>query len=325
MNEDIRIEPLRGPERVRRRAAVIFGDDGLEGVCEQVNLLLDIFLPQVKSGFCKHLIVKRDATEVLTLEGDDMGLYLCDPLAPSDEIWQTLFCQMQVLPRGEDYAYGLTKRQDLFQPPQGSLEDYIWYQLNLYSAQCASEFFSVRVRRDGYEYKLHFEKGEPESSLEVTPCDAPSGTCFTFRPDNTVFRDICLSAEQLAAFGRLLSLDNPGLAVSVVDEKLGLAQDFCCPNGILDALDVDTPVYTAAGYAKGRERYDREEYEANVHLALTFCTEGGAECIHNGRWLPDGGIHLVFRPHARLPCHIQERARHHSGLCRADPQQKAAA
>lgn len=289
-NEKITI--LRGPERIRRRAAVLFGDDGAEGVRECLSLLVEVFASPLASGSCKHLRIKRSEADVITLEGEDPGLYLCPPDAPTDAIWQEVFCNLHTPPR-DPYEYSLMTRQDLFAPTDGDLEGYSWSQLHLYGAQCASEFFDVRVRRDGWEYSLHFEKGENKGGLTRKAYRGPSGTCFTFRPDGEVFRENCLPAEALPETGRLLSLAYPGLSVTVLDEKLGLEQVFCCPNGILDALPAEAiPVYTAAGYAKGKERYDREEYEASVRLALTFCPEGGAECIHNKRWLPLGGTHL---------------------------------
>ena len=57
----------------------------------------------------------------------------------------------------------------------------------------------VTVWRDGFEYKLHFERGEIVGGLEKTPLPKSqakkTGTRTRWLPDLDVFTDIAIPAE----------------------------------------------------------------------------------------------------------------------------------
>lgn len=48
MNYSINL--LKGPDRVRKRPAVVFGSDGIEGAQAAVKTLLDIFVTEAMLG-----------------------------------------------------------------------------------------------------------------------------------------------------------------------------------------------------------------------------------------------------------------------------------
>src|SRR5437667_9510394 len=50
-----------------------------------------------------------------------------------------------------------------------------------------SESLEVRVRRDGKEHRMRFERGQKASELEVVGPAEGTGTIITFRPDPEVF------------------------------------------------------------------------------------------------------------------------------------------
>ena len=56
MDDDV-IVRLKGPDRVRKRPAVIFNSDDAEGVTRAVEMLLDIFITEAALGYSKELSV----------------------------------------------------------------------------------------------------------------------------------------------------------------------------------------------------------------------------------------------------------------------------
>lgn len=266
-----KITVLRGAERVRRRPAVIFGDNGIEGVMTAFEMLLHTLSGEAAEGCGKVLTVTRFRDASIGIEASGRGLCV------ADDGWKELFCELYA---GSAYE-----------------SDPAWEDsFHLCAVQYASEFMDVRVCRDGQEYRLRFEKGENLGGLKTAACDAPDGTYIRFKPDREVFTDICLSAEGVAKRAQQLALQLPGLQVSFREETDdGFAETvFCYPEGSGDYLKGHSalPVYTAALEAQGQERYNRPSYTARVRVGIGFGETGFVECYHNRRELTHGGTHV---------------------------------
>lgn len=285
---DRTIEILKGAERVRRRPAVIFGDDGAVGVANAFDLMLTALSGDCVAGFSKQLIITHSWNDSISIEEFGRGIYL------ADGVWKDLFCQMYV---GSAYAFPQPPCRSIFEAP-GPCALPLGDNMELYAVQCASSKMDVRVRRDGFERTLHFEKGENIGGLTETPSDAPSGTYIRFQPDDTVFTKISLEPSFFTGKAKMLALQNPGLQVICrFDLCDGIKeQTFCFPNGIADYLLHQyncRDVVTAVLEAEGRERYDRPSYTAKLAVGLSFHKHSHSSlCCHNQRELTCGGTHL---------------------------------
>ena len=66
------------------------------------------------------------------------------------------------------------------------------------ATQYASRYFDAVVRRDGYKYTLHFERGEAVGGLKKEPADRKkTGSCFRWLPDLEVRHDADTAGVQL--------------------------------------------------------------------------------------------------------------------------------
>ena len=64
------------------------------------------------------------------------------------------------------------------------------------ATQYSSEYFDATVRRDGFKYTLHFEKGELVGKMKKEPADRKTtGSVFRWKPDLAVFTDINIPKE----------------------------------------------------------------------------------------------------------------------------------
>lgn len=280
----------RGPERVRRRPAVIFGDDGSAGVLEALFMLLEVFIPECKAGNCKRLTLTRHKDDSITLAGDDRGLCLCHP-AGDDTLWRHLFCELTPGPkfgREEDPGF-----PNLFRIPAQALPDSAyWYQMNLCGVQYACRFMQVRVHRDETEYTLRFEKGCNAGGLAKTPYAGETGTQLYFLPDPEVFTDIQLPTEALARLMRSMALLIPGLEVTFCCEKAGSREVYFYPEDIKDYLKGAPALFLSKSMRIGRERENQPEYKATLNLGLSFSRPGSLECYHENREMTMGGTHV---------------------------------
>ena len=259
------IIPLRGPERVRCRPAVVFGSADAKGVENAIEMLLRRLIP----GGCTELSVTVQPDNRVEIQDNGKGLYL--------DNWQALFDEIYAASPWEEAGSIFDAPADPTAPVDS---------LELCAVQYAAAWMEVSVVREGLLQTLTFEKGKNIRPLSKAPTDAPTGTRIRFLPDATVFSDITVDVPALSRYLQSLALQVPGLQTACN------GQVYRYSRGIADYLQ-GSPVYTAEGSARGRERYNRPDYAGQVTLGLCFVKDGGfAECYHNLQPLPLGGTHL---------------------------------
>lgn len=297
-----KIVVLQGPDRVRKRPAVIFMSDEIEGVQNAVRILLEIFAVEAQLGRCKHLLVKQNGAD-LEISGDDRGIYLGQDNG-DDSVWKNTFCELYAAsacaPDESGYSFGLRdashcalygdeiKPNSIYLPTEHGL-------FELCAIQYASEYMDVCVNRDGVKSTLHFQKGYNIGGILNEATEEQNGTCFRFKMDREVFTQTVLPAsfftETLDAFAML----SPGLNCKYVNAVTGKEVEFFYPHGMKDYVQAKgstAPVYIKKIEAKGKERYNRAEYEACVEVAIGDTSfTGNTRCIHNFRELTYGGTH----------------------------------
>ena len=177
------IVALKDEERVRKRPAVIFGSDDLEGCKHAVFEILSNAIDEAREGHGDTVIVTR--YEDLSIEVEDFGRGCPVDYNEREKRynWELVFCELyaggKMNSNGENYEYSLGLNG-----------------LGSCATQYASEFFDATIRRDGFRYDLHFEKGRNKGGLKKEPTDRKkTGSCFHWRPDKNVFTDINIPVE----------------------------------------------------------------------------------------------------------------------------------
>ena len=172
------ISMLKGEDRVRKRPAVIFGSDDLEGCKHAVFEILSNAIDEAREGHGDTIIVTR--YEDLSIEVEDFGRGCPVDYNEKEKRynWELVFCELYAGGKygenGENYEYSLGLNG-----------------LGSCATQYASEYFDAVIRRDGFRYDLHFEKGRNIGGLKKTPVDRKkTGSAFRWKPDPQVFTDI---------------------------------------------------------------------------------------------------------------------------------------
>lgn len=89
-----RIKCLRGPDRVRCRPAVIFGNDNLDGAKNALATLLQVFLEAALVGRCRKIEVELHEDASISVVSHDDGLDLGSVDDASGRAWRNLFCEL---------------------------------------------------------------------------------------------------------------------------------------------------------------------------------------------------------------------------------------
>ncbi len=283
------ISSLKGADRVRKRPAVIFGSDGLEGCEHSFFEILSNSIDEAREGYGKEIEVTRFLDGSVEVRDYGRGIPLDYNEKEGRYNWDLVYCEL--------YAGGKYNNN--------SADGMYEYSLGLNglgacATQYSSEFMDVEVIRDGTKYTLHFEKGENIGGLkkETAPQRAKTGTVQRWRPDIEVFTDINIPVEYFHDTLRRQSMTNAGIKFTLFNEtESGMELfEYYYENGIVDYLNeqVGEQGFTTAevwdAERKGRDREDQPEYRLKMQIAFCFSNKVNmCEYYHNSSWLEHGG------------------------------------
>lgn len=280
------IQSLKGADRVRKRPGVIFGSDGLEGCEHSVFEIISNSIDEAREGFGNKIIIT--AFEDGSIEVQDFGRGAPVDYNEREQAynWELIYCEMYA---GGKYENG-----------SGNYEYSLGLNgLGLCATQYASEFMDVEIKRDGYKYNLHFEKGENVGGLKREEyAGRDTGTTTRWKPDLDVFTDINIPDEYFTDILRRQAIVNDGLLFVFKKQRGGRfeTKEFCYKNGIVDFLNeylegqTITPVQFWQTERTGRDREDKPEYNVKMNIAMAFSNKKLIkEYYHNSSWLEHGG------------------------------------
>jgi len=92
----------------------------------------------------------------------------------------------------------------------------------------------VEFTRDGALWTIAFERGPRAAALEKVKKARGSGTLVRFWPDPDVFETTSMDHELIAQRLRETALLNPGLEITLVDERDGRSATFRFKDGLAD-------------------------------------------------------------------------------------------
>lgn len=281
------ITSLKGADRVRKRPAVIFGSDGLEGCEHSIFEILSNSIDEAREGFGDKIIVTRYMDKSVEVQDFGRGIPVDFNQKENRYNWELVFCEM--------YAGGKYDTNN-----GGSYEFSLGLNgLGLCSTQYASEYMEAEVHRDGYRYVMKFKQGEPDGKLlkeEYTKKD--TGSRIRWKPDLNVFTDIDVPLEYYQETIKRQSIVNAGVRFILKDEtpKGFDTYEYIYEDGIMDYVKefagedaFSTPQFWQTERV-GRDREDKPDYKVKINAALCFSNKKRLkEYYHNSSWLEYGG------------------------------------
>ena len=281
------ISMLKDEDRVRKRPAVIFGSDDLEGCKHAVFEILSNAIDEAREGYGDTIIVTR--YEDLSVEVEDFGRGCPVDFNEKEKRynWELVFCEMYAGGKydvnGANYEYSLGLNG-----------------LGSCATQYASEFFDATIRRDGFRYDLHFEKGRNKGGLKKEPTDRgrKTGSMFHWKPDKQVFTDINIPVEYYRDVLKRQAVVNKGIKF-IFRNQIGKKFEeevFCYSDGIREYIEemVGENAFTMPTYweaeRRGRDAENRPEMKLKITAAFCFSKQvSHVEYYHNSSWLEYGG------------------------------------
>jgi len=282
------ISQLKGADRVRKRPGVIFGSDGLDGCEHSVFEIISNSIDEAREGYGKKIVVTKYTDGSIEVQDFGRGAPVDFNNKEQRYNWELLYCEL--------YAGGKYDTND------GANYEYSvgLNGLGLCSTQYSSEYMDVEIKRDGYKYSLHFEKGYNVGGLKKEEYSGrDTGTKTRWKPDLDVFTDIDIPSEYFIDTLKRQAIVNDGL-LFVFREQQGnrfIEKEIVYKNGITDYIEETageerlTPIQFWQTERKGRDRADKPEYKVKINAALCFSNRHLLkEYYHNSSWLEHGGV-----------------------------------
>ena len=280
------ISMLKDEERVRKRPAVIFGSDDLEGCKHAVFEILSNAIDEAREGYGDLIVVTR--YEDLSVDVEDFGRGCPVDWNEKEKRynWELVFCEMYAGGKydagGSNYEFSLGLNG-----------------LGTCATQYASEYFDAVIRRDGHKYSLHFEKGRNVGGLKKEATDRKkTGSYFHWKPDREVFTEIDIPAEYFQDVIRRQAVVNQGITFRFRNQVAGKFEvtEYCYEHGITQYLEELTgdDAFTMPAYfeaeRRGRDSENRPEMKLKITAAFCFSKRlSHVEYYHNSSWLEHGG------------------------------------
>lgn len=286
-NDDI--SQLKGADRVRKRPAVIFGSDGIDGCEHSFFEILSNSIDEAREGHGDKIIVTRFLDKSIEVQDFGRGIPMDYNEKEQEYNWKLVFCEMyaggKYNTNAADANYGFSLGLN---------------GLGLCATQYTSEYMDAEIKRDGFKYSMHFEKGEPESELQKEPYTRKdTGSRISWKPDLDVFTDIDISLEYFQDTIKRQAIVNNGVTFILKDQVGGNSFDtyeYYYKDGIVDYIKelagdetlTQTQFWTTERF--GRDRADKEEYKVKISAAVAFSNKHQIkEYYHNSSWLEHGG------------------------------------
>jgi len=213
------IQVLEGLQAIRKRPAMYIGSTDARGLHHLIHEVVDNSIDEAMAGFCKEIQVTLNADGSVTVADDGRGI-------PVD-IHPKYGVPGVELVLSRMHSGGKFERK-MYQVSGGL------HGVGLSVVNGLSEWLEVRVKRDGQEHRMRFERGQKTSDLEVVGRAEGTGTIITFLPDAQVFETIEFDYDTLATRLRELAFLNAGLRIIIVDKVRGRGDVFQYQGGIAE-------------------------------------------------------------------------------------------
>ena len=282
------IKLLKGLEAVRKRPGMYIGDtDDLSGLHHMVFELVDNSIDEAQVGYADHVLITIHADNSVTVEDNGRGIPVGMHKEHKRETLEIIMTDLHSGGKFDDNSYKVS----------GGL-----HGVGVSVVNALSKRLDVEVRRDGKVWQQSYEQGKPVNPIKNVGTSKKTGTKITFWADPKIFSVTEFHFDSLSQRLRELSFLNPGVRISILDERTEKKHDFAYEGGIRSFVEhlnkTKQPIHDKVIFFQdvrnGTGDPKRDADKERVEVALQW-NEGYAETLFtftntiNNR---DGGTHL---------------------------------
>ncbi|NTV23845.1 MAG: DNA topoisomerase IV subunit B, partial [Nanoarchaeota archaeon] len=211
------ITVLGGIEAIRKRPGMYIGTTGPRGLHHLIYEIVDNSIDEAMAGFCSKIKVILHKNGKASIIDNGRGIPVDMHPKYNKPALEIILTTLHSGGKFDKNSYKVS----------GGL-----HGVGLAVVNSLSKEFDVVVKRDSKVYLQKYQRGLPQTQLQVVGEDNGTGTMVTFMPDDEIFPEIAFQFDILAGRLRELAFLNKGLHISLSDERTGEEKEFHYEGGL---------------------------------------------------------------------------------------------
>ncbi|MFO0809639.1 MAG: DNA topoisomerase IV subunit B [Gemmataceae bacterium] len=274
------ITVLEGLEPVRKRPSMYIGSTDAKGLHHLVWEIVDNSVDEYLNGYADAItVVLHKSGDAVTVTDNGRGMPVDNHPKLKRPALEVILCTL--------HAGGKFGDNDSYFHSGGL------HGVGSSVVNALSKKLVATVKRDGYEWRMAFAKGVPQTKLEkLEPCPRSHGTAVYFQPDDTIFKTTRFDPDVILAHLEDMSYIHSGLSITFKNDATGESFDLAHPGGLPEFLgrlvtEGQKPTVTEAAFHVARGNGDKME----AVLQWTESTDESLRSYVNGIRTSAGGTH----------------------------------
>ncbi len=270
---------LEYPENIRCRPGMYIGDtdNNSAGLSQAIMELVQNSVDESLAGYCDliKIILKSDGSAIVQDNGRGIPVDMHESGVSAAEV------VMVKLHAGGKF------NQDIYQTSGGL------HGVGIPVVNALSEFMNAEICRDGQKYLIKFQRGIVVAGLHAIDSTEEHGTLMHFKPCNQIFANCDFIFSHIEKKLQELAFLNPGLTLTLEDERTDQKSSFCHNGGLKDYISHITKgkqtLHKDAIYIKGKSQ---NIFVEAIFLWTTAHSETSI-AFTNTIFQQDGGTHVA--------------------------------
>ncbi len=272
------IQVLKGLEGVRKRPAMYIGDTGENGLHELVKEIVNNSVDEAMAGYCTRAEVAILQDGSVRVQDNGRGIPVGRHEGEQKSGVEVVMTMLHAGGKFDKKAYQVS----------GGLHGVGSSVVNALSEWCI-----VEVCQDGKVYRQRYQRGRPQTELEVVGATDQTGTLIQFKPDPQIFETVEFEYESISHRLRELAFLNKGLEIQVADERTGQAEQFLFEGGLVEFVRFLNEGRNALHPEPIHLQGEGEGVEVEVALQYNDGYQETLFTYANNIKTTEGGTHLV--------------------------------
>lgn len=273
------IKVLKGLAAVRKRPAMYIGGTSERGLHHLVYEVVDNSIDEAMSGYCDEIFIILNEDGSVTVKDNGRGIPVDIHKEMKVSAVQVVMTKLHAGGKFDNKTYKIS----------GGL-----HGVGVSVVNALAKTLEVKVFLDGKIHSQKFEKGFPQTDLEVIGNTEKHGTEITFTPDESIFETTDFNFDTLSSRLRELAFLNKGLKIILIDKAEDKKHDFKYSGGINSFVKYlnknKTNLLRKPTYIKGKD--DEENVEFEVSIQYNDGYQANIYSFANNINTIEGGTHL---------------------------------